>query len=203
MRNSPLEALLNKMSSMREKVYCVFKYTKTSSVTVVQRHFRTKFCKEPPHRHNISRWVKQFQDTGCLCKNTSPERKTKSEVVERIRDSFLRSPSKSTRRAVGCPSRNGEVRFTEVSPIQTPQTSEGPCLKTYSQTVACVWGPLFFAEKSINWNIYQDMLSEWLLPQLEEAVPERTSTPSLDLPCWATGFDMSSFAAEFTRSKAL
>ncbi|GFV44120.1 uncharacterized protein TNCV_3572411 [Trichonephila clavipes] len=63
-------------------------------------HFRTKFRKEPPHRHNISRWVKQFQDMGCLCKNKSPGRKeTKPEVVERIRDSFLRSPSKSTRRA--------------------------------------------------------------------------------------------------------
>ncbi|GFU78490.1 DUF4817 domain-containing protein [Trichonephila clavipes] len=36
---------------------------------------------------------------------------------------------------------------------------------------SCVFGPLFFAEKSINGDIYQDMLSEWLLPQLEEAVP--------------------------------
>ncbi|GFR28841.1 DUF4817 domain-containing protein [Trichonephila clavata] len=98
--NSPLEALLNKMSSMQEKAYCVFEYAKTSSVTVVQRHFRTKFRKEPPHRHNISMWVKQFQDTGCFCKNKSPGRKeTRPEVVERIRDSLLRSSSKSTRRA--------------------------------------------------------------------------------------------------------
>ncbi|GFW08689.1 uncharacterized protein TNCV_2777071 [Trichonephila clavipes] len=44
--------------------------------------------------------MKQFQDTGCLCKNKRTGRKeTKHEVVERIRDSFLRSPSKSTRRA--------------------------------------------------------------------------------------------------------
>ncbi|GFT19506.1 DUF4817 domain-containing protein [Trichonephila clavipes] len=86
MTNSPLEALLNKMSSMQEKTYCVFEYAKTSSVTFVQRHFRTKFRKEPPHRHNISRWVKQFQDTFCLCKNKSPGRKeTKPKVVERIR----------------------------------------------------------------------------------------------------------------------
>ncbi|GFS87990.1 DUF4817 domain-containing protein [Trichonephila clavipes] len=100
MTNSPLEALLSKMSSMLEKAHCVFEYAKTSSVTVVQKHFRTKFRKEPPHRHNISRWVKQFRDTGSLCKNKSPGRKeTKPEVVERIHDSFLRSPSKSTRRA--------------------------------------------------------------------------------------------------------
>ncbi|GFS68178.1 DUF4817 domain-containing protein [Trichonephila clavipes] len=78
MTNSPLEALLNKMSSMQEKVYCVFEYAKTSSVTVVRRRFRTKFRKEPPHRHNISRWVKQFQDTGCLCKNKSPGLKKKN-----------------------------------------------------------------------------------------------------------------------------
>ncbi|GFS89326.1 DUF4817 domain-containing protein [Trichonephila clavipes] len=51
---TPLEVLLNKMSSMQEKAYCVFEYAKTSSVTVEQRHFRTKFRKEPPHRHNIS-----------------------------------------------------------------------------------------------------------------------------------------------------
>ncbi|GFQ96697.1 DUF4817 domain-containing protein [Trichonephila clavata] len=88
------------MSSMQEKAYRVFEYAKTSLVTVVQRHFRTNFRKEPPHRHNLSRWVKQFQDTGCLCKNESPRQKeTKPEVIERISYSFLRSPSKSTRRA--------------------------------------------------------------------------------------------------------
>ncbi|GFY31566.1 DUF4817 domain-containing protein [Trichonephila clavipes] len=98
MTNSPLEALLNKMSSILEKAYCVFEYAKTSSVTVVQRHFCTKFRKEPLHRHNISKWVKQFQDTGCLCKNKCPGQEgTKPEVVKRIRDSFLRSPSESLR----------------------------------------------------------------------------------------------------------
>ncbi|GFQ67265.1 DUF4817 domain-containing protein [Trichonephila clavata] len=88
------------MSSMQEKAYCVFEYAKTSSVAVVQRHFQTNFHKEAPHRHYINRWVKPFQDTGCLCKNKSPRRKeTKPEVIERISESFLRGPSKSTRRA--------------------------------------------------------------------------------------------------------
>ncbi|GFU31470.1 DUF4817 domain-containing protein [Trichonephila clavipes] len=83
---------------MQKKAYCVFEYAKASSVTVVQRHFCTKFRKKPLHQHNISRWVKQFQDTSCLCKNKSPGRKeTKPEVFEIIRDFFLRSPSKSTR----------------------------------------------------------------------------------------------------------
>ncbi|GFU86806.1 hypothetical protein TNCV_1342511 [Trichonephila clavipes] len=93
MTNSPLEALLSKMSSMQEKAYCVFEYAKTSSVTVVQRHFRSKFREEPSHRHNI-------------------------------------------------------------------------------------------AEKSINGDIYQDMHSEWLLPQLEEAVPDFISQQDGAPPHW-------------------
>ncbi|GFQ93437.1 DUF4817 domain-containing protein [Trichonephila clavata] len=86
------------MSSMQENAYCVFEYSKTSLVTVVQRHFRTNFREEPPHRHNISRWVKQFQDTGCLYKNKNPRRKeTKPEVIERINDSFLRGVPQNQR----------------------------------------------------------------------------------------------------------
>jgi hypothetical protein len=55
-------------ASVKEKVYCVLEHAKTSSVTVVQRHFRTKFAKEAPYRHNIRRLVKQFEEMGCLCK---------------------------------------------------------------------------------------------------------------------------------------
>ncbi|GFQ67261.1 DUF4817 domain-containing protein [Trichonephila clavata] len=88
------------MSSMQEKAYYVFEYAKTSSVTVVRKDiFARNFVKN--RRIGItSKWVKPFQDTGCLCKNKSPGRKeTKPEVIERISDSCLRSPSKSTRRA--------------------------------------------------------------------------------------------------------
>ncbi|GFX41397.1 DUF4817 domain-containing protein [Trichonephila clavipes] len=45
----------------------------------------------------------------------------------------------------------------------------------------CVLGPLLFAEKSINGDIYQDMLSERLLSQLEELVPAaRRWSPTLE-----------------------
>jgi transposase len=54
--------------SLREKSYCVLEHAKTSSVTIVQRHFQTKFAKEAPHRHNITRWVKQFEETGAYAK---------------------------------------------------------------------------------------------------------------------------------------
>jgi hypothetical protein len=70
-------------ASMREKIYCVLEHLKTSSVIVVQRHFRTKFAKEAPHHHNITRCVKVFEETGCLCKGKSTGRPSvNSEVVE-------------------------------------------------------------------------------------------------------------------------
>ena len=82
MTNLPIKVLLNKMLFTQEKVYCIFKDAKTSLVTVVQGHFCTKFHKEPPHRHNISKCAKQFQDTGCLCKNKRTGRKETKPAPE-------------------------------------------------------------------------------------------------------------------------
>jgi hypothetical protein len=74
------------VASVREKRYCVLKHAKTSSVTVVQRNFRTRFAKKAPHRHNITRWVKQFEATSCLCKGKITGRPFfNNEVVENIR----------------------------------------------------------------------------------------------------------------------
>ena len=215
------------------KAYCIFEYTKTSLVTVVERHFPKKFPKEPPHRHNISRQMKQFQDTGCLCKNKSPGRKeTKPEVVERIRDSILWSLSKSTQGAgadlaiphttvwrvlqkplqfklyrfqivqalkpTDKPLRknfcvkfqekldvNGfenrlvftdeatfhlcgkvnrhNLRFwgTEKAHVTLEHQRDSPKVNVFcALSNSCVFGPFFFAENSINGDIYQDMLSE-------------------------------------------
>jgi hypothetical protein len=73
-------------ASMREESYCVPEHAKSSSVTVVQRHYRTKFAKVAPHRHNITRWVKQLEETGCLCKGKSTGWPScNNEVVENIR----------------------------------------------------------------------------------------------------------------------
>lgn len=85
---------------LREKIFCVLEYAKTSSVISVQRHFRTKFGKEAPHRNNIRRWVEKFAETGSLLKGKSTGRPNVSnEVVENIRVAYQRSPRKSTRRA--------------------------------------------------------------------------------------------------------
>jgi transposase len=87
----------NMAASIKEKVHCVLEHAKTSSVTVVQRHFRTKFAKEAPHCHNIKRWVKQFEKTGCLCKGKSTgQPSVNNEVVENIRATYVQSPRKST-----------------------------------------------------------------------------------------------------------
>ncbi|GBM90650.1 hypothetical protein AVEN_213568-1 [Araneus ventricosus] len=54
-------------TSTQEKAYCVLEYSKTSSLIVVMILFQAQFGKEPPHRHNVIRWTKQFEETGYLC----------------------------------------------------------------------------------------------------------------------------------------
>ena len=66
----------------------------------VKREFRTRFKKEPPAKNSIRSWYDKFQRTGCLCKGKSPGRPSTSEAtLEKIRESFQRSPQKSTARA--------------------------------------------------------------------------------------------------------
>jgi len=48
----------------------------------------------------ISRWYRQFSETGCLCNVTSPGHpRVSQEDVARVRTAFARSPRKFTRRA--------------------------------------------------------------------------------------------------------
>ena len=63
------------------------------SVITVQREFRARFRKDAPHRNNITRWYRQFVETGCLCKCKSPGRPRVSEDnIERVREAFQPSP---------------------------------------------------------------------------------------------------------------
>ncbi|GBM52585.1 hypothetical protein AVEN_84075-1 [Araneus ventricosus] len=73
---------------------------KCSSVTSVQRAFLSKYGKAAPDHQSILRWFRQFRETGCLCKGKSTERQCVSEeILERVRQSFVLSPQKSTVRA--------------------------------------------------------------------------------------------------------
>jgi hypothetical protein len=44
------------------------------SVITVQREFRARFRKDASHRNNITRWYRQFVETGCLCEGKRPGR---------------------------------------------------------------------------------------------------------------------------------
>jgi transposase len=88
------------MVSDQQKAYCVLELAKPNSITTVERHFRTRFDKEPPSRKNIYRWYSQFEETGSVCKRRSTGRPRVSDAdVDRTREDFKASPQKSTYRA--------------------------------------------------------------------------------------------------------
>lgn len=88
------------MVTREQKAFCVLEFAKTRSVVTVRRAFRTKFGFDPPSDNNIRRWYHQFEDTGCLCKGKSTGRpRVGEETVERVRETFTRSPKKSVRKA--------------------------------------------------------------------------------------------------------
>jgi len=84
-----------------ERARCVFWFEETKSATQVQRKFRTKYRKEPPSRPKIYSWHTNFVQTGCSVHHAkSPGRLCVSDAtVEQLRESFVRSPRHSTRRA--------------------------------------------------------------------------------------------------------
>ena len=83
------------MATLEQKVFCVLQFVKHESVVSVQRAFRRQFNSDPPSPNSIRRWYQQFQMTGCLCIGKSAGRpRVSEESVERVRQSFLRSPKK-------------------------------------------------------------------------------------------------------------
>jgi hypothetical protein len=67
--------------------------------TTVQWLFRTRFGIDPPPRKTIYSWCRQFEDAGYICKGKSTGRSRISEEnVDRIQETFQRSPRKSTYR---------------------------------------------------------------------------------------------------------
>jgi hypothetical protein len=64
---------VSKMASEQEKAFCVLRFVSTSVITV-QREFRARFKKDAPRKNNVTRWYRQFVETGSLCKGRSPGR---------------------------------------------------------------------------------------------------------------------------------
>jgi len=79
-----------------EEAFFVLKFHESRSVTIVQRHFRTKFGKQPQSDNSIRRWYTQFQETGCVCKRKSTGMPSVTEEqAEQVRQAFVWSPRKS------------------------------------------------------------------------------------------------------------
>ena len=90
----------SEMATMQYKIFCVREFIKTESATAVQSAFHLHFNIQPPTRKSICRWNHQFEQIGCLCKGKSSSwPRVSEETVRRIKESFERSPRKSTRRA--------------------------------------------------------------------------------------------------------
>jgi len=68
----------------------------------VQRAFKLKFNVDPPANKSILKWHRNFIERGRICdqrKGHSGRPSVSEQIVDRVRESFLRSPRKSTRRA--------------------------------------------------------------------------------------------------------
>jgi hypothetical protein len=74
------------MASQLENYFCVLCFEVSRSVITVQREFHAQFKKDAPHKNNVTRWYRQFVETGCLCKGRSlglP--RVSDENIERVR----------------------------------------------------------------------------------------------------------------------
>jgi hypothetical protein len=81
------------------RFFCVLQLAKTESIITVQRGFRIRYHTEPPTDKAIRERYRKFEETGCLCASKRTGRPGPSpETVDRVRESFIRSPQKSTRR---------------------------------------------------------------------------------------------------------
>ncbi|CAI6343896.1 unnamed protein product [Macrosiphum euphorbiae] len=88
------------MATPQQKSFCVLRFNKCESAITVQRDFRRTYGTEAPTAQSIRRWHQTFQESGCLCaQKRSGRPRTSDENIERVRQSFVRSPQKSTRRA--------------------------------------------------------------------------------------------------------
>jgi len=92
---------VSKMASQQKKALCVLRFEVSRYVITVRRELRARFSKNAPHRNNITRWYRQFVETGCLCKDKSPGRpRVSGDNIERVCETFQRSPRRSAARAI-------------------------------------------------------------------------------------------------------
>ena len=86
----------------QQRSWCVLEFHKTNGVVTVQRAFKLIFNVDPPTNKCILKWHRNFIVRGCICdqrKGHSGRPSLSEQVVDRVREFFLRSTRKSTRRA--------------------------------------------------------------------------------------------------------
>ena len=92
---------------------------------------------EPPTDKTIREWYVKFQQSGCLCAAKRGGRPGPSaETVERVRETFVRSPQKSTKVHISSTCKVGQtwsvspsvdmLPFGVTIPATVPQGSEIP-----------------------------------------------------------------------------
>ena len=84
------------MFTSQEKAQCVFWFIETESDIQTQRNYTTKYAKQAPARQSIRNWHNHFSKTGTMLhKPRSGRPRAFEEDIERIFQSFNRSPRKS------------------------------------------------------------------------------------------------------------
>ena len=89
------------MWTPQRKVQCVLWLAELKSVTCVQRRAKRERNVDPPTRKSIYEWDKTLRETGSLISHTGkhPKQHVTEKTVDRVRESFSRSPRKSIRQA--------------------------------------------------------------------------------------------------------
>ena len=84
-----------------ERVQCCLWFHESQTPTSVQRKFKTKYHKKSPQRITILEWWNRFLETG-LASHRQPGQGRPyiaDETIENVRQTFVRSPRKLTKRA--------------------------------------------------------------------------------------------------------
>ena len=84
------------MTTPQEKAQCVSWFIETKSDVQTQRNYRS--MEDPPSRPSIRLWHKKFMETGTVFDTRSGRPRT-FENIERVKQTFQRSPIKSIRTA--------------------------------------------------------------------------------------------------------
>jgi hypothetical protein len=78
-----------KMATVQEKAMCILWFFETKLVIKTQRRYRTQHGEDPPTVNAIRRWVKQFQEPGCvLHRKGAGTPSTSQEDVGRIQETW-------------------------------------------------------------------------------------------------------------------